>query len=69
MDEYTPAVTRKDGLLRPGGWPITPSGDEPLNETVYLFALSVPDLLEQIIAGQAGPRIPAAVPARTEKRA
>ena len=40
-----------------------------LNETVYLFALSVPDLLEQIIAGQAGPRIPAAVPARTEKRA
>jgi hypothetical protein len=40
-----------------------------LNETVYLFALSVPDLLEQLIAGQAGPRIPAAVPARTEKRA
>jgi hypothetical protein len=39
-----------------------------LNETVYLFALSVPDLLEQIIAGQAGPRIPAAVPIRTEKR-
>jgi hypothetical protein len=40
-----------------------------LNETVYLFALSVPDLLEQIIAGQSGPRIPAAAPARTEKRA
>jgi hypothetical protein len=40
-----------------------------LNETVYLFALSVPDLLEQIIAGQAGPRIPAAVPPRIEKRA
>jgi hypothetical protein len=39
-----------------------------LNETVYLFALSVPDLLEQIIAGQAGPRIPAEVPIRTEKR-
>ena len=26
-----------------------------MNETVYLFALSVPALLEQIIAGQAGP--------------
>jgi hypothetical protein len=39
-----------------------------LNETLYLFALSVPDLLEQIIAGQADPRIPAAVPTRTEKR-
>jgi hypothetical protein len=40
-----------------------------LNETVYLFALSVPDLLEQIVAGQAGPHVPAAVPARTERRA
>jgi hypothetical protein len=39
-----------------------------LNETVYLFALSVPDLLEQIIASQAGPRIAPAVPPRTEKR-
>jgi hypothetical protein len=39
-----------------------------LNETVYLFALSVPDLLEQIIARQSGPRVPAAVPARTEER-
>jgi hypothetical protein len=39
-----------------------------LNETVYLFALSVPDLLEQIIAGQTGPHIPVAVPPRTEKR-
>jgi len=44
-------------------------GSTSLNETVYLFALSVPDLLEQIIAGQAGPRITAAVPPRTEKRA
>jgi len=40
-----------------------------LNETVYLFALSVPDLLEQIIAGQAEPRVPTAVPPRTEQRA
>jgi hypothetical protein len=40
-----------------------------VNETVYLFALSLPDLLEQIITGQAGPHVPAAVPARTEKRA
>jgi hypothetical protein len=41
-----------------------------LNETVYLVALSVPDLLEQIIAGQGAPRIPARVPVvRTEKRA
>jgi hypothetical protein len=39
-----------------------------VNETVYLFALSVPDLLEQIIARQNGPRIPAAVPPPTEKR-
>jgi hypothetical protein len=39
-----------------------------LNETVYLFALSVPDLLEQIIARQAEPRVPAVL-ARTEKRA
>jgi hypothetical protein len=41
----------------------------PLNETVYLFALSVPDLLEQIIAAQAGSRIPVAVPPQTHKRA
>jgi hypothetical protein len=40
-----------------------------LNETVYLFALSVPELLAQIIAGQTGPHFPAAVPPRTEKRA
>ena len=40
-----------------------------LNETVYLFALSVPDLLEQIIAGQGAPRIPATVTVRKEKRA
>jgi len=40
-----------------------------LNETVYLFALSVPDLLEQIIAAsQTGSRIPAVVPPRTDKR-
>jgi hypothetical protein len=39
-----------------------------MNETVYLFALSVPALLEQIIAGQTGPRTPAVVPPRTEKR-
>ncbi len=41
----------------------------PVNETVYLFALSVPDLLEQIIARQTGLPIPAAVDPRTEKRA
>ena len=40
-----------------------------MNETVYLFALSVPALLEQIIASQAGPRVPVAVPSRIEKRA
>ena len=40
-----------------------------MNETVYLFALSVPDLLEQIIAGQSGPRIPVVVSPRTKKRA
>jgi hypothetical protein len=40
-----------------------------MNETVYLFALSVPALLEQIIASQAGPRTPVVVPRRTEKRA
>jgi len=40
-----------------------------MNETVYLFALSVPALLEQIIAGQAGPHKPVIVPLRTEKRA
>ncbi len=40
-----------------------------MNETVYLFALSVPDLLEQIIAGQACPRTPVVVPPRIEKRA
>jgi hypothetical protein len=40
-----------------------------MNETVYLFALSVPDLLEQIIARQDGPRLPVVVPPRTEKRA
>ena len=45
------------------------SGDQSLNETVYLFALSVPDLLEHIIAGQQAPRIPATVPVRTERRA
>jgi hypothetical protein len=39
-----------------------------MNETVYLFALSVPDLLKQIIADQAGPRPPAVVPPRAEKR-
>ena len=40
-----------------------------MNETVYLFALSVPDLLEGIIAGQNGPRTPVVVAPRTEKRA
>ena len=40
-----------------------------MNETVYLFALSVPDLLEHIIASQTGPRITAAVLPRVEKRA
>jgi hypothetical protein len=40
-----------------------------MNETVYLFALSVPDLLEQIIAGQAGPPTPVVVPPRAKKRA
>ena len=39
-----------------------------MNETLYLFALSVPVLLEQIIAGQAGLRVPVVVPARAEKR-
>ena len=39
-----------------------------MNETVYLFALSVPDLLEQIIASQAGPRATGPVVPRTEKR-
>ena len=39
-----------------------------MNETVYLFALSVPDLLEQIIAGQAGLRVSVVVPAPPEKR-
>lgn len=40
-----------------------------MNETVYLFALSVPDLLEQIIARQTGPHTPVVAPPRTEKRA
>jgi len=39
-----------------------------MNETVYLFALSVPDLLEQIIANQSGRRTPVALPPRPEKR-
>ena len=57
-----------------GGWAIGPGRktDNPfrkMNETVYLFALSVPALLEQIIASQAGPRTPVVVPRRTEKRA
>jgi hypothetical protein len=38
-----------------------------LNETVYLFALSVPDLLEQIIANQSGRRAPDAIPPQPEK--
>lgn len=38
-----------------------------MNETVYLFALSVPDLLEQIVAGQATRSTPVVRP-RTEKR-
>ena len=40
-----------------------------MNETVYLFALSVPDLLEQIIARQTAPHTPVVVHPRTEKRA
>jgi hypothetical protein len=40
-----------------------------MNETVYLFALSVPDLLEQIVASQAGPHAPVVVSSRREKRA
>jgi hypothetical protein len=58
----------------PAGWAIghgrkTDNPFRKMNETVYLFALSVPALLEQIIASQAGPRTPVVVPRRTEKRA
>ena len=55
----------RDGLQAKGARPINPP---KMNETVYLFALSVPALLEQLIAGQTGPRMPAVVPPRTEKR-
>jgi len=41
-----------------------------MNETVYLFALSVPDLLEQLIADRSGRRTPIPVTAPPpEKRA
>jgi hypothetical protein len=39
-----------------------------MNETVYLFALSVPVLLEQIIADLSGRRVPAVIPPRLDKR-
>jgi hypothetical protein len=65
MDEYSSRRTCKNGLQAKGARPINPP---EMNETVYLFALSVPALLEQIIAGQKGPRTPAVVPPRTEKR-
>ena len=65
MDEYSSQKDGKYGLQAKGARPINPP---EMNETVYLFALSVPALLEQIIAGQTGPRMPAVVPPRTEKR-
>jgi len=39
-----------------------------MNETVYLFALSVPDLLEQMIADQSQRRTADAVPPLPEER-
>ena len=65
-DEYTPRSNCSDGLSRADARPITPP---EMNETVYLFALSVPDLLEGILAGQTGPRTPVVVAPRTERRA
>ena len=39
-----------------------------MNETVYLFALSLPDLLDRIVADRPTDRLPAITPA-PEKRA
>jgi hypothetical protein len=39
-----------------------------MNETVYLFALSLPDLLDRIVADRTDDRSPAITPA-PEKRA
>jgi hypothetical protein len=39
-----------------------------LKETVFLLAKRVPDLIEQIVAGQVASRSSTAIPPRTEKR-
>jgi hypothetical protein len=65
MDEYSSRRTCKNGLQVKGARPINPP---EMNETVYLFALSVPALIEQIIDGRTGPRTPVVVPPRTEER-
>lgn len=38
-----------------------------MNETVYLFALSLPDLLDRIVAARGESRVPAMPPVK-EKR-
>ena len=52
-----------------------PSGDERLtaprkmmNETVYLFALSLPDLLDRIVADREEVRVPVPQPASPDPR-
>jgi hypothetical protein len=40
-----------------------------MNETVYLFALSLPDLLDRIVADRTEVRSPALLPPSPEKRA
>jgi len=39
-----------------------------MNETVYLFALSLPDLLDRIVADRDEGRAPAVLPPSTEER-
>ena len=39
-----------------------------MNETVYLFALSLPDLLDRIVADRDEGRAPTVLPPSTEER-
>jgi hypothetical protein len=46
-----------------------PAARDMMNETVYLFALSLPDLLDRIVTDRDEVRVPAPQPATPDPRA
>ena len=61
------AIAGPTGTDKPTG-DERPGGANMMNETVYLFALSLPDLLDRIVADRDEGRAPAVLPPSTEER-